>query len=61
MENKIIETIKVNNDYKCLVCCERQSTTKIRINRLVQDDTIVSFYVCDECLSRIQKEIEICE
>ena len=61
MEKKIIQVTKIDTDYKCILCCERQSTTRIRIQRLAYDDNITSFFVCDECLAKMQKEIEICE
>ena len=61
MEKKIIEVTKMDNDYKCILCCEKESTTRIRIKRLAYDDNIASFFVCDECLIKMQKEIGICE
>lgn len=61
MERKIIELAKNDNGYKCLICCAKQATIKIKINRLVCDDSVTSFHVCDECLAKMQKEIETCE
>lgn len=61
MEKKIIELTKMDTDYKCILCCENHSTTRIRIKRLAYDDNITSFFVCDECLARMQREIEICK
>lgn len=61
MERKIIELIKTNEDYKCIICCKNDSIMKMRINRLVLNDNITSFSVCNECLAKMQKEIEICE
>ena len=61
MEKKIIEVTKKDNDYKCILCCEKPSTTRIRIKRLAYEDNIASFFVCDECLAKMQKEIGICE
>ena len=58
MEKKIIVVTKMDNDYKCILCCERKSTTRIRIQRLAYDDNIASFFVCDECLAKMQKEIK---
>ena len=50
MENKIIEITKIDNDYKCLICCKNNTTIKMRINRLVNDDSVISFHVCNKCL-----------
>ena len=61
MENKIIELIKSNEGCKCLICCEKLATLKMRINRLVLDDIVVTFNVCDECLAKMQKDIETCK
>lgn len=61
MANKIIEITKANNDHKCLICCKNHTTIKMKINRLVNDDSVTSFHVCDDCLAQMQKEIEICE
>ena len=61
MEQKIIELAKSNDDYKCLICCKNLATIKMKINRPVFDDCIISFLICNECLTRMQKEIEICE
>ena len=59
MTKRIIEVTKTDADYKCIMCCEKQSTTRIRIKRLAYEDNIASFFVCDECLSKMQKDIEI--
>jgi hypothetical protein len=61
MEKKIIEVKKMDTDYQCILCCENMSTTRIRIKRLAYEDNITSFFVCDECLAKMQREIEICE
>lgn len=59
MEKKIIEVSKFEDcDYKCIICCENLATTKIRIKRLAYEDNIVSFFICDECLAKMQKDIE---
>lgn len=58
MEKKIVELSKIDTGYQCIICCEKESTTRIRIKRLVYDDNIASFYVCDECLAKMQKDIE---
>ena len=61
MENKIIELTKSKESYKCLICCEKPATIKMCINRLVLDDILVTFNVCDECLTKMQKDIETCK
>lgn len=61
MENKIIEITKIDNDYKCLICCKNNATIKMRVNRLVNDDNVISFHVCNKCLTQIQKEIKTYE
>jgi len=61
MEGKIIELTKSNDEHTCLVCCKKPATVKMRINRLVLDDSIISFSICNECLAKMQKEIETCE
>lgn len=61
MEGKIIELTKSNDEHTCLVCCKKPATVKMRINRLVLDDSIISFSICNECLAKMQKEIEVCE
>ena len=60
MEKKIIELEQIKVlDYKtCLLCCEKPATTKLTINRVKYDDTVTSFNVCDECVSKMQKDIE---
>lgn len=59
MEKKIIELTKVeDNDHFCLLCGNKNATMKMKINRIRQGDNIVSFQVCDECLSQMQKDIE---
>ena len=61
MEKKIINVHKIDTDYQCILCCKNNSTTRIRIQRLAYEDNIASFFVCDECLAKMQREIEICE
>lgn len=61
MNHKIIEIKKSDVGYKCLICCKNMATIKMKINRLVLDDCVTSFSICNECLARMQKEIEICE
>ena len=62
MEKKIIELTKVNNGSKCLLCCEREATVNMEINRVKYSDGIIGFHVCDICLSQMQNDIhKICE
>ena len=61
MENKIIELTKSKEGYKCLICCAKIATFKMRINRLVLEDIVVTFNVCDECLAKMQNDIEACK
>lgn len=60
MESKIIELTKTCDDHTCLICCKNRATAKMKINRLVLDDSVVSFAVCDECIGKMQKDIETC-
>lgn len=61
MERKIIELTKTTDDHTCLICCRNSATINMRINRLVLDDSVISFSVCDDCLAKMQKDIETCE
>ena len=62
MEKKIIELTKVNDCGKCLLCCERDATVQVKINRVKYDNGVVCFDVCDKCLSIMQQDIQkICE
>lgn len=61
MEKKIIEVTKSKDEHKCLICCNNPATLKMKINRPALDDCIISFSICNECLAKMQKEIEICE
>ena len=61
MEKKIIELTKTSEDHTCLICCRKPATIKMKINRFVLDDSVVSFSVCDDCLAKMQKDIETCE
>jgi hypothetical protein len=60
MENRIIELTKTNES-SCLVCVYKKATTNVRIKRPKYNDSIFSFHVCDECLAKMQKDIEICK
>ena len=63
MEKKVIELTKTNEGRKCLICCEREATTELKINRLLSyDDSVISFHICDQCLTKAQQDIQrICE
>lgn len=64
MEKKIIELTKCNDGHECIICCKRDATTKFNIQRLVnlRNDSLIVFFVCDECLSKAQQDIQkICE
>ena len=62
MEKKIISLIKDNEGGTCLLCSEREATIKIIISRIKYDDNVISFNVCDRCLSKMQQNIQkICE
>ena len=61
MERKIIELTKTSEEHTCLICCRKPATIKMKINRFVLDDSVVSFSVCDDCLAKMQKDIETCE
>lgn len=62
MEKRIIELTKVNEGFQCLLCCEREATIKVKINRVKYNDSVIGFDVCDSCLSKMQSDIQkICE
>ena len=62
MEKKIIELIKDDSGCGCLTCGVNNATVKVKIQRIHCEDNITSFYICDECLVRIQKDVhKICE
>ena len=64
MEKKIIELTKCQDGNECIICCKRKATTKFNIQRLVsiRNDSLIVFFVCDECLSKAQQDIQkICE
>ena len=62
MKKKIIELTKVNDGDTCLLCCERNATVKMEIGRVKYNDSVISFSVCDKCLSQMQSDIQkICE
>lgn len=62
MEKKIIELSAVDSNHNtCLLCCDNKAAAKLTINRVKYDDTVISFHICNKCLVRMQREIEICE
>ena len=62
MEKRIIELTKVNDGRQCLLCCQRDATVEVKINRVKYDDGVIGFNVCDTCLSQMQNDIhKICE
>lgn len=62
MEKRIIELTKVNDGSQCLLCCEREATVEVKVNRVKYDDGVIGFNVCDTCLSQMQNDIhKICE
>ena len=61
MENKIINLTKVNDGYQCLLCCKNEATMKFEVHRVKYGDSVISLHICDECLSRMQKDIEVCQ
>lgn len=59
MEKKIIELTDIQYDeYNCIICCKRKATTKVKICRIADGDSISAFHVCNNCLSIMQKDIE---
>lgn len=62
MEKKIIELTKVTYGDTCLLCCEKEATATLKISRVKYNDSVISFNVCDSCLSKMQQDIQkICE
>ena len=62
MEKRIIKLDKIKEETGCLLCCERLATVKLCIDRVKYNDSVISFHVCDECLSKMQQDIQkICE
>lgn len=62
MEKKIINLTKETGVGTCLLCCEREATIKMAISRVKYGDSVISFDVCDQCLSKMQQDIhKICE
>ena len=63
MEKKIIKLTKINDKgFKCLLCCDRWATVHVDIGRVKYDDGVIGFDVCDQCLAKMQEDIQkICE
>ena len=62
MEKKIINLTKEADGGTCLLCCEREATVNVKINRVKYDDNVICFHVCDKCLAQMQQDIQkICE
>lgn len=61
MEKRIIELTKANESRQCMVCHENNVSIKVKINSLKYDSSIAAFYICDECLAKMQKDIEVCQ
>ena len=65
MEKKIIELTKCNpaDEHGCIICSNKHATTKVNIQRLIdiKNDSLIIFFVCDDCVAKMQKDIEICE
>lgn len=65
MEKKIIELSNLpehEQASKCLIC-GYVADCELKINRinLGYDDSIISFNICNLCLAKMQRDIEICE
>lgn len=63
MEKKIFELTKCNpaEHHYCIICPgTKPATTRVNIQRLVniRNDSLIVFYVCDECLSRMQSDFQ---
>lgn len=43
------------------MCGCKNATMVMKINRPKREDNIISFQVCNDCLAKMKKEIEICE
>jgi hypothetical protein len=58
MDNNIIELIQSKEDYHCLTCGSDAGKIKVRIQRINPVDCITSFHICDQCLAKMQKDIQ---
>ena len=62
MEKKIINLTKYNGDCGCLTCGADVATAKVTIQRIHREDSVLTFYVCDQCVVRMQSDVhKICE
>lgn len=61
MEKKIINLTKTSEECGCLICCEKPAAVKVVISRPKHGDNINTFFVCNECIAQMQKDIETCE
>lgn len=62
MEKKIIELTQSNEGNHCLICSAADGNISIKIQRIHPVDSIISFHICDKCLSQMQNDIhKICE
>ena len=62
MEKRIINLIKDSEGSSCLTCGKKEATVKVKIQRINPEDNITSFHICDECLVKMQQDIQkICE
>ena len=65
MGKKIIELSNLSEEsknFKCLIC-GYIADHKLKINRinLGYEDMVTSFCVCNSCLAKMQRDIEVCE
>lgn len=59
MEKKIIEFENAGSGNRtCLLCFDKPAKMKLTINRVKFNDVVTSFHICDECLAKMQKDIE---
>jgi protein-arginine kinase activator protein McsA len=62
MVKKIINLTKDNEGGSCLTCGAKEATIKMKIQRINPEDNITSFHICDECVAKMQQDIQkICE
>ena len=62
MEKRIIELTKINDGHQFLFFFFREATVKVVINLAKYNDSVIGFDVCNQCLSRMQSDIQkICE
>ena len=58
---KLINLTEANENNFCLLCSKKSATVKMEILRSKYRDSVISFEVCDGCLSQMQKDIETCD